>query len=89
MGWRLAVPGAILLVLGFLALHAPTRDLIIGGVLLLVGVVLTAAGVMIHVDRHARGLATKLDNLRSELDLLRDEVHKSSSRDDAHTEGDS
>ncbi len=72
MGWKLAVPGALFVVLGLLALHAPTRDLIVGGVLLFVGIVLTAAGVMAHVDRHARGLAGKIDDLRAELALLRD-----------------
>ncbi|MHC5056050.1 MAG: FtsB/FtsL family cell division protein [Planctomycetota bacterium] len=87
MGWRLAVPGALFLVLGSLASHELQRGLFIGGVLLFVGIVLTAAGVMVHVDHHARGLAGKLDDLRAELALLRDDVREPSGRDDAQTEG--
>ena len=89
MGWRLAVPGALFLVLGFLAFHELQRGLIPGGVLLFVGIVLTATGVMVYVDRHARGLAGKLDNIRAELDPLRDDVRKVSRRDGPPAVGDS
>ena len=88
MGWRLAVPGALFLVLGFTAFHELQRGLFIGGVLLFVGIVLTAAGVMVHVDRHARGLAGKLDDLRAELALLRDDAREPSGREGASAERD-
>lgn len=86
MGWKLVIAGAASLAFGAFFLFGgmssgDSAALWFGFAFLLIGILSTPLGLMIHSDRRFRELARELDRLRAEL-MRRREAAKDETTED-------
>lgn len=82
MGWKLAIAGAVMVVLAALFLGSGDSHVAwLGFALLLVGAVSVPVGLLLHIDRRMRELARQLSELEREVRSLREDARGAGAQD--------